>query len=88
MLPVSWVDLPATFLRRNLKQQLQQHQIQFEAVIYNPKKQEQSTHLLTRSQRAHRRMTWADRLARNALKHDMQHWKVQLVPNTILFHKR
>jgi hypothetical protein len=75
--PVIWEDLPAVFLRRDWARQLRQHQLHFDAVVPRVEKQT-STPLLSRDQRAHRRINWSDRLARNALDPLGQHWKVRL----------
>ena len=75
--PVLWVDLAAVFLRRELSRHLRHHQFQFELLKPTREKAPPSAQLFTRDQRAHRRMTWADRLARNAIE-DGHHWQVQL----------
>lgn len=64
--PVLWYDLPATGLRRLLSQRLRQQRIDgltaaSDARLSPPPEQPQS-----RDQRAHRRLTWSERLARNA----------------------
>jgi hypothetical protein len=74
--PVVWEDLPAVFLRRDLRQNLRQHQLEFDSMISLAQKQSPS--LLSRDQRAHRRICWSERLARNALAPQQQHWKVRL----------
>jgi hypothetical protein len=74
--PVVWKDLPAVFLRRDLRQNLRQHQLEFDSMISLAQKQ--SPFLLNRDRRAHRRISWSERLARNALAPQEQHWKVRL----------
>ncbi len=74
--PVIWHDLPAVFLRRDLSQHLRQHQLQFNSMISPTEKQKSL--LLSRDQRAHRRISWSERLARNALDPQGQHWRVRL----------
>lgn len=74
--PVIWEDLPAAFLRRDLRQNLRQHQFEFDSMISPTEKQQ--PFLLSRDQRAHRRISWSERLARNALDPQGQSWKVRL----------
>jgi hypothetical protein len=61
-LPVYWYDLPATALRRTLPRRLTLQCVDMasENVEASP------VHvILSRDQRAHRRLTWDERLARN-----------------------
>jgi hypothetical protein len=61
--PVSWIDLPATTLRRTLPSLLAQQHVEglpvTSAMPLAPRP-------LSRDQRAHRRLRWDERLARNA----------------------
>jgi hypothetical protein len=61
-LPLYWYDLPATALRRTLPRRLT-----LQCVDMNPENVEASPlhEILSRDQRAHRRLTWDERLARN-----------------------
>lgn len=69
--PVIWEDLPAVFLRRDLSQKLRQHQFEFDNVI--PPDEKQKPFWFSRDQRAHRRISWSERLARNALDPQGEH---------------
>jgi hypothetical protein len=84
--PVIWLDCPATRLRRELKQQLQRQQVMIESVQLTSLPQEQTIPVFTRDQRAHRRLSWSERLARNALPETGIHWRVQLfgISSTVL----
>lgn len=73
-----WKDLPATAFRRHLRATLEQNQIEIEAVLTPTNSSESVQPLLTRHQRAHRRLSWEQRLKRNRLKKDVIHWRVQL----------
>lgn len=73
---VIWEDLPAVFLRRDLSRNLRQHQFEFDSMI--PPAEKQKSFLLSRDQRAHRRISWSERLARNALDPQGQYWRVRL----------
>jgi hypothetical protein len=84
--PVIWFDCPATRLRRELHQQLQRQHVMIESVQFTPPPQVQTIPVLTRDQRAHRRLSWSERLARNALPETGIHWRVQLfgISSTVL----
>jgi len=69
-----WTDLPATAFRRQLKCNLERHQIEIEVVSTIVSERG----ILTRHQRAHRRLSWEQRLKRNQLKRNTIYWKVQL----------
>jgi hypothetical protein len=71
---IIWTDLPATEFRRQLKCNLERHQVEIESVASS----EPIKPILTRNQRAHRRLSWEQRLKRNQLKGNAIHWKVQL----------
>ncbi|MBE9019021.1 hypothetical protein IQ272_23295 [Chroococcidiopsidales cyanobacterium LEGE 13417] len=75
---VLWLDFPTTRLRRDLTHQLRQQQLVIESIAANipiTKSQPQS---ITRNQRAHRRLTWAERWNRNATADAVAHWQVKL----------
>jgi hypothetical protein len=61
--PVYWLDLPASTLRRSLPDLLRTQQIEITIACLPI-----STNVVafTRDERAHRRLTWARRLKRNA----------------------
>ncbi|MGG6265618.1 hypothetical protein ACQ4M3_06380 [Leptolyngbya sp. AN03gr2] len=61
-----WTDIPATQLRREIRQQLRRHQTRIEQSNSATRPVESAISYLTRSQRAHRRLAWAERLKRNA----------------------
>jgi hypothetical protein len=61
--PLYWYDLPATQLRRRLPASLWQQRIDGLPPI---SASSSTPHVLTRDQRAHRRLSWDARLARNA----------------------
>ncbi|MBD1856409.1 MULTISPECIES: hypothetical protein [Leptolyngbya] len=61
-----WTDIPATQLRREIRQQLRRHQTRIDQSHSATRPVESAIVFLTRSQRAHRRLAWADRLKRNA----------------------
>ena len=84
--PVIWLDCPATRLRRELKQQLQHQQVMIESVQLTSLPKEQTIPVFTSDQRAHRRLSWSERLARNALPETGIHWRVQLfgISSTVL----
>ncbi|WNZ43235.1 hypothetical protein Q2T42_26340 [Leptolyngbya boryana CZ1] len=84
--PVFWLDLQATRLRRDLKQQLRHQQVIIESVPIALMAPAQTVPVLTREQRSHRRLSWAERLARNALAETGIHWQVQLfgIASTVL----
>jgi hypothetical protein len=63
-----WTDIPATQLRREIRQQLRRHQSRIELSHSAPQPIESALAYLTRSQRAHRRLAWAERLKRNAIR--------------------
>ncbi|BAS59929.1 hypothetical protein LBWT_X0010 (plasmid) [Leptolyngbya boryana IAM M-101] len=61
-----WTDIPATQLRREIRQHLRRHQSRIEQSNSAIQTIEPAISYLTRSQRAHRRLAWAERLKRNA----------------------
>ena len=62
MLPVYWYDLPATALRRTLPRRLAQQDIDLQPVSMEAAP---ANEILSRDQRAHRRLSWDQRVARN-----------------------
>ncbi|MBD2309071.1 hypothetical protein H6G17_26770 [Chroococcidiopsis sp. FACHB-1243] len=62
-----WTDVPATQLRREIRQHLRRHQTRIQSSYSNTRLIRPIASYLTRSQRAHRRLSWAERLKRNAL---------------------
>jgi hypothetical protein len=76
--PVLWLDFPATRLRRDLTHQLRQHQIVIEPAWVTLALPTWKPPLMTRDQRAHRRLTWAERWNRNASTDAVPHWQVKL----------
>jgi hypothetical protein len=77
-LPVLWLDFPTTRLRRDLNHQLRQQQLIIEPIMGIDLNTEVDTPFITRDQRAHRRLTWADRWQRNAIANSAIHWRVKL----------
>jgi hypothetical protein len=71
---VIWTDLPATEFRRKIKCNLERNQIEIESISNQVKTKK----ILTRDQRAHRRLSWEKRIKCNELKGDEFLWKVQL----------
>jgi hypothetical protein len=89
--PIIWNDLPATQFRRNLKCRLEQNKVELESISMNLEITDPPHKLLTRHQRAHRRLSWEQRLKRNRLKDETVRWKVQLFgvsPNLAQFLKQ
>jgi nitroreductase len=78
LLPVIWLDFPTTRLRRDLTHQLQKNQIVIEPIIRNIPMPQVKTAFITRDQRAHRRLTWAQRWDRNAITNAVAQWQVKL----------
>jgi hypothetical protein len=74
---VIWTGLPSTEFRRKIKCNLERNQIEIES-ISNQIKTKNPLNILTRDQRAHRRLSWEKRIKRNELKGDEFRWKVQL----------
>ena len=72
--PLLWVDLPATSLR-NLCRRLVYAQ---KVLIPAPPPLSSAPPPLTRAQRAHRRLDWRSRLAKNAHPRRQAPWRVQL----------
>jgi hypothetical protein len=62
VLPVYWYDLPATALRRTLPRRLAQQDIDLEPVNVEASA---APEILSRDQRAHRRLSWEQRVVRN-----------------------
>ena len=77
-LPVLWLDFPTTRLRRDLNHQLRQQQLIIEPVLGIDLNLKSNTPLITRDQRAHRRLTWTDRWQRNAIPNSAVQWQVKL----------
>lgn len=75
---IIWTDIPATQFRRQLKCNLERNQIKIEVIADHSKAVAPSKPLLTRHQRAHRRLSWEQRLRRNQLRGNDMNWKVQL----------
>ena len=74
--PLLWIDLPATALRRQFKGNLERQQLDIQSMA-TPAASAQT--LFTRHQRAHRRLSWKQRLNRNRLQGKQTiGWKVQL----------
>lgn len=73
-----WTDIPATQLRREIRQHLRRHQTQIEQKPSNLQRIQFAPVHLTRSQRAHRRLSWAERLKRNAISSQTVQVSVQL----------
>ena len=73
---IVWYDLPATTYRRHLQFTLAHNQIEIEALVSQAAAGQTK---LSRDQRAHRRLSWKQRLKRNRLRqpHTIQ-WKIQL----------
>jgi hypothetical protein len=88
--PIIWNDLPVTQFRRTLKRQLEQNKVELESISVNLEIPVQSPQLVTRHQRAHRRLSWEQRLKRNQLRDESIGWKVKLFsisPNLAQFLK-
>lgn len=75
---ILWIDIPATQLRREVYRHLQQHNVIIESMQHTIDDRSQVPQLLTRHQRAHRRLSWEHRLKRNQLKSKTVNWSVQL----------
>ncbi|MDZ4872121.1 MAG: hypothetical protein CLLPBCKN_006713 [Chroococcidiopsis cubana SAG 39.79] len=75
---VLWLDFPTTRLRRELSHQLRQQQIVIESIAANTSVAQPKPQCITRNQRAHRRLTWAERWNRNATADAVAHWQVRL----------
>jgi hypothetical protein len=69
-----------TRLRRELSQQLRKQQIVIESIASNlpTSHLELEPAFITRDQRAHRRLSWAQRWARNAISDAVTQWQVKL----------
>jgi hypothetical protein len=76
-LPVYWDDLPATSLRRTLSATLRHQNLEV-TLIPLPPPPLVPPPPLTRAQRAHRRRTWAERLARNSRSPHAPSYKTRL----------
>lgn len=83
-LPIYLVDLEATELRRKLSMDLRRQQVEIE-ITKSRVSEDPEESILTRDRVAHRRLTWAERLARNASKPNGPSWFVQLygIPEAI-----
>lgn len=87
---IIWTDIPATQFRRKLKCNLERNQMKLEVRFDCSNAIVPSKPLLTRHQRAHRRLSWEQRLKRNQLKNQDMTWKVLLFgvpPNLAQFLK-
>lgn len=87
---IIWTDIPATQFRRTLKCNLESNQMEIAAISTDIKVKASPKPLLTRHQRAHRRLSWEQRLKRNQLHSKGIGWKVQLFgipPNLAQFLK-
>ncbi len=73
--PVYWIDLPASTLRRSLPDLLRAQQIEI-TIASLPISS--NVVVLTRDQRAHRRLTWARRLERNAAPRYSSPWRFHI----------
>ena len=87
-----WIDLPATAFRRHLKSNLERQKLEIQTVSAQATSISSAQKRLTRHQRAHRRLSWNQRLKRNRLKgRQTIYWKVQLFgisPSLAQFMKR
>lgn len=61
--PIIWVDIPAATARRALIEHLRSQKVDIELPEEQPKPQ---VTMKTRNERAHRRLTWEERMVRNA----------------------
>ncbi|MBD2066324.1 hypothetical protein H6F93_02080 [Leptolyngbya sp. FACHB-671] len=73
-----WSDIPATQLRREIRQHLRRHQTCIQPNDLGTRLIQPIASYLTRSQRAHRRLSWAERLKRNAISSQTVQVSVQL----------
>ncbi|MGG6266274.1 hypothetical protein, partial [Leptolyngbya sp. AN10] len=73
-----WTDIPATLLRREIRQHLRRHQTRIEHRESTIQTIESAISCLTRSQRAHRRLAWAERLKRNAARSNTRQISVEI----------
>jgi hypothetical protein len=62
-LPILWRDLPSAFLRRTFIERLRDQRVDVDLAPYEPVR---APAMITRDERAHRRLSWASRFARNA----------------------
>ncbi len=76
--PVLWLDFPTTRLRRDLSHQLRQQQLVIESISATNPITKQPNQLITRDQRAHRRLSWTQRWSRNSILDTAAHWRVTL----------
>ena len=72
-LPLLWTDVPATTLRRVLWVEVQGQSVDPIPAVLMP-----SRPRLSRAQRAHRRLSWVLRVARNAHSPHVQPWRLHL----------
>lgn len=73
-----WTDIPASQLRREIRQHLRRHQTRIEQNQSDTPLIQLASSYLTRSQRAHRRLSWAERLKRNEITSQTLQISVQL----------
>jgi hypothetical protein len=64
--PILWGDWPRCFHRREVVKLLRHQRVEVEIADTAPPAQSQSSRLISRAERAHWRLSWAERLARNA----------------------
>ncbi len=76
--PVLWLDLTTTRLRRALSHQLRQQQLVIESISATKPITKQTNQLITRDQRAHRRLSWTQRWSRNSILDTAAHWRITL----------
>jgi hypothetical protein len=76
--PVLWEDWPARALRRGVSNPLSQQRVVIVEVPSSGQGIPGHKLLLSRDQRAHRRLSWQQRLARNALPSQGTQWRIQL----------
>jgi hypothetical protein len=78
--PVIWLDFAMTRLRRELSHQLRKQQIVIESIATNlpTSHPDPEPEFITRDQRAHRRLSWTQRWARNANVGAVTQWQVKL----------
>jgi hypothetical protein len=62
-----WTDIPATQLRLEIQQHVRRHQTCIQLNDLGTRLIQPIASYFTRSQRAHRRLSWAERLKRNAI---------------------
>lgn len=76
--PVLWLDFPTTRLRRDLIHQLRRQQLVIEFIDPTTPMSQPPTQLITRDQRAHRRLSWTQRWEKNLIPERSACWRVSL----------